>query len=270
MPNPWPQRSPSTFGIRPATAGYKKPKVAQLAVWYDLTDISTLFQDLAMTIPVTANGQTVEAVADKSGNDYHLDAAAVGGGTGKPTYQAVATGGLGALAFDRTFNGNLGQVIRTSRSDITIPGPWLAMGVANWQVPGFGFEGLLAHSIHGRLGNGRTTGGVLVSGPDSTSQADAVDGDHAAWVYAITPTSERCSLNTVAGIDEDLASNDPDFDFIVNEPSRIGIGGNQNGGAGTGGWNGTISEVKVWNEINIPTTDFVEGYITDKYGLTWS
>lgn len=270
MSNPFPPRNPSTFGVFPVTAGVRGRRVAQLALWYDPTDITTLFQDLAMTVPVDTPGQTVEAVADKSGNGYHLDAAAIGGGTGKPTYVASATGSLPALAFDRSFNGNLGQVIRTSRADISIPGPWIALGVANWQVPGFGFEGLLLGIMHGRLGHGRTTGGVLVTGPDSVTQLDAVDGDHAAWVHAISPTSERCSLNTDAGVAENLASNDPNFDLVVNAPIRLALGGNQNGGAGNSGWNGTISEVKVWNEINLPTEDFIEDYITGKYGLAWS
>lgn len=40
--------------------------------WYDLTDLSTLFQDAAGTIPVTAAGQPIGKVLDKSGNNNHL------------------------------------------------------------------------------------------------------------------------------------------------------------------------------------------------------
>ena len=36
--------------------------------WYDPSDLSTLFQDAAGTVPVTATGQTVKRVNDKSGN----------------------------------------------------------------------------------------------------------------------------------------------------------------------------------------------------------
>lgn len=35
--------------------------------WYDLQDISTLYQDTAKTSPVTATGQSIALIADKSG-----------------------------------------------------------------------------------------------------------------------------------------------------------------------------------------------------------
>jgi hypothetical protein len=39
--------------------------------WFDPSDLSTLFQDAAGTIPVTAVGQPVGKMLDKSGNGYH-------------------------------------------------------------------------------------------------------------------------------------------------------------------------------------------------------
>lgn len=40
--------------------------------WYDFQDIRTLFQDEEGTIPVTASGQKVGRIIDKSGNGWHL------------------------------------------------------------------------------------------------------------------------------------------------------------------------------------------------------
>lgn len=40
--------------------------------WYDPSDFSTMFQDLAGTVPVTAVGQQVSYMLDKSGNGNHL------------------------------------------------------------------------------------------------------------------------------------------------------------------------------------------------------
>ena len=43
-------------------------------VWYDPSDLTTMFQDRAGTTPVTAPGQTVGYVLDKSGRGNHLTA----------------------------------------------------------------------------------------------------------------------------------------------------------------------------------------------------
>ncbi|MEN6621315.1 MAG: hypothetical protein ABFD50_07190 [Smithella sp.] len=40
-------------------------------VWYDPSDLSTMFQDLAGTVPVTAVGQPVGRILDKSGRGNH-------------------------------------------------------------------------------------------------------------------------------------------------------------------------------------------------------
>lgn len=65
-------------------------------VW-DLADSTTLFQDIAGTTPVTAAGQTVGRVLDKSGNNNHWTAAA--DNTTRPTYQ-VDGDGKPYLSFD--------------------------------------------------------------------------------------------------------------------------------------------------------------------------
>ena len=40
--------------------------------WYDPSDLSTLFQDVAGTVPVVADGDPVALIVDKSGNGHHL------------------------------------------------------------------------------------------------------------------------------------------------------------------------------------------------------
>jgi len=40
--------------------------------WYDLDDLTTLFQDTSGTIPVTGAGQTIALILDKSGNGNHM------------------------------------------------------------------------------------------------------------------------------------------------------------------------------------------------------
>lgn len=43
----------------------------QQGIWYDLSDLTTLFQDSAGTTPVTADGDPVGLMLDKSGNGNH-------------------------------------------------------------------------------------------------------------------------------------------------------------------------------------------------------
>lgn len=65
----------------------------ETGAWYDPSDITTLFQDSAGTVPVTASGQTCARINDKSGNNQHLLTAA-----GTVTYQVVS--GKGCLRGD--------------------------------------------------------------------------------------------------------------------------------------------------------------------------
>jgi hypothetical protein len=68
-------------------------------VWYDPGDITTLFQDVAGTIPVTASGQTVALMKDKSGNGAD---ATQSDETKRPTYYIYPGTEYGALSFDGT------------------------------------------------------------------------------------------------------------------------------------------------------------------------
>lgn len=64
--------------------------------FYDLTDMASLSQDSAGATPVTAAGQTVGRVADKSGNGLHAIQATAGF---RPAWSADAQGRL-SLSFD--------------------------------------------------------------------------------------------------------------------------------------------------------------------------
>lgn len=64
-------------------------------VWYDPSDKSTLFQDVAGTVPVTKDGDPVALMRDKSGNGNHATQPV---STSRPVYKT--DGILHWLAFD--------------------------------------------------------------------------------------------------------------------------------------------------------------------------
>lgn len=66
-------------------------------VLYDPSDLTTLFQDVAGTIPVTAAGQPVGRMLDKSGRDNHATQSTA---ASRPLLQLNATTGAYYLAFD--------------------------------------------------------------------------------------------------------------------------------------------------------------------------
>jgi hypothetical protein len=80
--------------------------------WYDPSDLSTLFQDAAGTTPVTADGQPVGRMLDKSGRGNHatqsIDAA-------RPTYKT--SGGLHWLEFD-----GIDDFLQTGNCDLSASG----------------------------------------------------------------------------------------------------------------------------------------------------
>ena len=77
--------------------------------WYDPSDLSTLFQDSAGTTPVTASGQPVGKMLDKSGRANHAVQATA---ARRPTYTEGS--GLSWLAFD-----GVGDAMATAAIDFT-------------------------------------------------------------------------------------------------------------------------------------------------------
>lgn len=76
-------------------AAFSPSSIDELFVWHDPSDLTTLFQDAAMTVPVTASDDPVGAMLDKSGNGHHAIQATAGA---RPLYKTA--GGLHWLEFD--------------------------------------------------------------------------------------------------------------------------------------------------------------------------
>ena len=83
------QRNPDLFVVGTLFANNEQ------GAWYDPSDLNTLFQDAAGTTPVTATGQPVGRMLDKSGRGNHATQSTAGS---RPTFRDV--GGLRYLEFD--------------------------------------------------------------------------------------------------------------------------------------------------------------------------
>lgn len=83
------------FGANPDAAILALFAGGKQGVWYDPSDKSTLFQDVAGTIPVTKDGDPIGLMKDKSGNGYHATQTA---SASRPTYRT--DGILHWLEFD--------------------------------------------------------------------------------------------------------------------------------------------------------------------------
>lgn len=85
-------------------------------VWYDPSDLSTLFQDSAGTTPVTATGQTVGRILDKSGRGNHATQATL---AQRPTYQIDSTG-RPYLSFDGVDDGMVTGTITPATNKVQV------------------------------------------------------------------------------------------------------------------------------------------------------
>jgi hypothetical protein len=76
--------------------------VGEQGAWYDPSDITTLFQDTAGTTPVTATGQSVARINDKSGRGNHATQATL---ANRPIYGVHPFGGRrNLLTFTEQFD----------------------------------------------------------------------------------------------------------------------------------------------------------------------
>lgn len=84
-----------------------------LGVLYDSSDITALFQDAAATVPVTALGDPVGCIRDKSGNGFHATQST---DANRPTWQQDATGRY-FLLFDGLNDGLASGAIDLTATD---------------------------------------------------------------------------------------------------------------------------------------------------------
>ena len=151
----------------------------QKGAWFDASDITTLFQDAAGTIPVTTLGQPVGKWLDKSGNNNHATQSTAGL---RPTWQIDAEGNYN-VTFTKT-----GQQLATRPIDFT--------GTAQMMVcAGINVVDSSSAGVAVELGADVNTvnGSFLIGAPSSVA-------DHS--LYLRGTTTIRAAINNVVDGDD--------------------------------------------------------------------
>lgn len=96
--------------------------LTNLVAWYSARDTATLFQDSALSTPVTANSDPVGGWLDKSGNGRHLTQGTAGS---RPAYKTSGINTRAALQFDG------------SADHLSSTGSWVASVFSGTDLPLF-------------------------------------------------------------------------------------------------------------------------------------
>lgn len=89
--------TPPTFMVLAAGAGSFAPSsIPNMQGWWDFTDPAQLYTDAGTTL-VSADGQAIYRVNDKSGTGHYLEQATVGA---RPLYKTAIVNGLSVARFD--------------------------------------------------------------------------------------------------------------------------------------------------------------------------
>jgi hypothetical protein len=130
----------------------------QEGAWYDPSDLDTLFQDSAGTTPVTASGQPVGKMLDKSGNGNHATQAIY---AKRPIYTEGS--GLAWLAFDGVGDAMEAPALGVTSSALTMLYSATQSGGSADDVI-FGVE----NTTSNRFQNFTTSSGARVTGVQSS------------------------------------------------------------------------------------------------------
>lgn len=231
------------------TVYYELPAISDLEIWLDASDDATLFQDSAKTSLVTADGQSVQCWADKSGNGYdHLLQSDIA----VPTYD-TSTMHRGSLSF----NNSESLYDPTSKETITaffVTAP----STANSNVL-FGFDSSTNKYIHFDTGgtvyfslpNGNYTPISGYSGPD-VGQQSVITADLRNFINFNFTRYDAVSPSSYTG----------------GTPTGTYIGRRHNSGTNARPYYGNIAEVITYSRrLSSTEIESVEDYLNGKWKL---
>lgn len=243
--------------------------------WYDPSDLSTLFQDAAGTTPVTATGQSVRMMLDKSGNGNHAIAPS---DATRPVLQQDANGKY-YLDFDGVDDRMLsGNIDASAHSQVL-------------QSTGFNFSAGLTNAYLWTTGNGTlgSIAGTINLYFSSATPKSLVRGTVAATYTGYVPTGSCTAGNNYittsrhdllgAGYPEitPYKKIDPDYPFTwstTGSATQGGVFGNQPiilGRSHSVWYKGRLYQVVLRFGVSTDAdADMLRAYVAGKTGVTLS
>lgn len=200
-----------SVGQRFSSNGFTPTSVSGISAWYDPSDISTLFQDVAGTTPVTADGDPVARVNDKSGNSHNLLQAT---SSKRPIYKT--SGGLSWLLFD-----GVDDILSAT---FTIPQPFVR--VTGIKTPASISSG--TQILGGAVVN---TGVLFYSG----TAAIGIYSGVTLGTVAVAISTAYCTTERHNGASSRVAINNGSYtsgDAGSTLPGGVSVGGSQAAGSG--------------------------------------
>lgn len=180
--------------------------------WYDPSDLSTLFQDSAGTIPVTADGQPVGLILDKSGNDNHASQVT---SAARPVYRTDGT--YSWLEFD-----GIDDSLSTTAIDFTNTDKMSVFGGFTNTQGGNPYEMLV------KIGGINSAGSLYATYHLADRFEIGTSQGHRDYVFS-SPSDGVASVNTI--LLDGALSGDPAVLFESSAPNSSGVS-NLSGSAG--------------------------------------
>ena len=237
-----------------SSGGFSPTSIPGLSLWFDPSDVTTLYQNSSLTAPITADGQTVSGMADKSGNGYSATS------TNGPVYKTNIKNSLSILRFNGSqWINNVAYSFPNTAYSIFAIG-YLSANNGSYQrllqayPDGVLFLGTLNGVIATFTGVGGWNGGVAANSPSYTQLSN--------WYLTEMQLTGSTLYPYVTGNAQTAKGGSTTSAF-----TNLNIGG-ANGAYSGQPWNGDIGEILVYNSyLSDSNRQLVEGYLAWKWGL---
>jgi len=251
--------------VSSAGGSFAPSDVSGLVLWYDGSDISTLWQDAAKTTPVTSDNDPVGAWLDKSAGAKLVTQSIAGE---RPIYKTAVQNGLSVLSY---VSGTLKRIFAVG----SVIDSGTTPSSANWTMFGVANTDSTSHR-----------GGIFTSA--ETAYAGTLFADSTASKYIGKVQTNLDVVKNIVGA-SDLGS---EFMQVTLQRNNTAVNGWQNGVAATpkaitagstidnsytrlfsdeegfSSLQGSIAEVIVYDgAVSTSDREAVESYLVSKWGL---